>query len=125
MTVKAMPLAKTTLPSQTADEDIFDDGRLRVEHNNYYVAFDGHRVDLPRAEFLIVSRLTRNPERTVPAEELWQYAWSESKTFNPVSLRVYIYRVRSKLEPYGLKIETMINVGYRLLLASPNNPAFS
>jgi DNA-binding response OmpR family regulator len=106
-------------------EDVFDDGYLRVEHDNYYATCHGRVIDLPRAEFLIVSRLTRNPERTVPAEELWQVAWGTSKPFNPVSLRVYIYRVRIKLEPYGLKIETMVNVGYRLLLASSNKPAFS
>lgn len=106
-------------------EDVFDDGYLRVEHSNYYVACNGRMINLPRAEFLIVSRLARNPERIVPAEELWQIAWGTSKPFNPVSLRVYIYRVRNKLEPYGLKIETMVNVGYKLLLASSNKPAFS
>jgi len=117
-----MSVAQTKL---LAEEDVFDDGYLRVEHNNYYVACNGRMINLPRAEFLIVSRLTRNPERTVAAEELWQIAWGMSKPFNPVSLRVYIYRVRNKLEPFGLKIETMVNVGYKLLLASANKPAFS
>lgn len=100
------------------EADVYDDGYLRVEHDNYYISCDGQRVDFPRSEFLIVSRLARNPERIVSAEELWQVAWGDHKPFNPVSLRVYIYRLRAKLEPFGLKIETMVGVGYRLRLAT-------
>ena len=102
---------------QSTDEglEVFDDGYLRVEHNNYYVAVGGHALKFPRAEFLFLSRLARNPERVVSAEELWQYVWGGSKPLNVESLHVNIYRLRSKLEPFGLKIETMIGVGYRLM----------
>ena len=46
-------------------EDIYDDGFLRVEHKNYYVACGGSPIKLPRTEFLIFSRLTRTPNRIV------------------------------------------------------------
>lgn len=100
--------------AQETEPDVYDDGHLRVEHDNYYVAVNGHSINLPRSEFLIVSRLARSPERIVPAEVLWQVTWGDHKPFNPVSLRVYIYRLRAKLEPFDLGIETMIGVGYRL-----------
>ena len=32
-------------------EDIYDDGFLRVEHKNYYVACGGSPIKLPRTEF--------------------------------------------------------------------------
>ncbi|MEP6924865.1 MAG: helix-turn-helix domain-containing protein, partial [Pyrinomonadaceae bacterium] len=92
--------------------EIYDDGYLRVEHENYYVACNGQNVRLPRAEFLIFSRLVRTPLRFVSAEELWQAAWATRKNFNAVSLHVYVYRLRRKFEPFGLTIETMVNVGY-------------
>ncbi len=98
-----------------AEANVYDDGHLRVEHDNYYVACEGRSIKLPRSEFLIISRLARTPERIVASEELWQYAWGLSKPFNAVSLHVYMYRLRRKLAPYGLNIETMVNVGYRLL----------
>jgi DNA-binding response OmpR family regulator len=98
-------------PSRLA---VYDDGRLRVEHDNYYVSCEGQSIKLPRAEFLIVSRLVRNAERFVRAEELWRFAWGERKPFNPVSLHVYIYRLRAKFAPYNIQIETMVGVGYRL-----------
>ncbi len=96
--------------------DVYDDGYLRVEHRHYYVACGGEQLRLPRTEFLIMSRLVKSPERIVGADELWKYAWGQDKPLNPESLHVYIYRLRSKLQPYELKIDTMINVGYRLLL---------
>ena len=97
-------------------DDVYDDGFLRVEHKNYYVACGGESIKLPRTEFLIFSRLARSPERIVPAEELWEHAWGNEKPLNTESLHVYIYRLRSKLLPYNLRIDTMVNVGYRLLL---------
>lgn len=105
-----------------AADDVYDDGYLRVEHQNYYVACDGHSIKLPRTEFLILSRLARSPERIVTAAELWEYAWGSDKPVNMESLHVYIYRLRNKLTASRVSIDTMVNVGYRLLLeSSPTN----
>jgi len=97
-------------------EDVYDDGYLRVEHKNYYVACGGQALKLPRTEFLILSRLSRSAERIVTAEDLWEYAWGNDKPVNMESLHVYIYRLRNKLNPHQLQIETMVNVGYRLII---------
>ena len=98
----------------TAD-DIYDDGFLRVEHKNYYVACGGSPLKLPRTEFLIFSRLTRTPNRIVTADDLWSSVWGGNKPLNSESLHVYIYRLRAKLTDFELQIETMVNVGYRLI----------
>jgi len=101
-------------------DDVYDDGYLRVEHNNYYVACGGQSLKLPRTEFLILSRLARTPERIVTAAELWEYAWGSDKPVNMESLHVYIYRLRNKLNASTISIDTMVNVGYRIL---PDGPA--
>ena len=98
-----------------AAEDVYDDGFLRVEHKNYYVACGGSPIKLPRTEFLIFSRLVRTPNRIVTADELWSSVWGGNKPLNSESLHVYIYRLRAKLADFGLQIETMVNVGYRLI----------
>ena len=95
-------------------DDVYDDGYLRVEHRNYYVACGGSALKLPRTEFLICSRLARTPNRIVAADELWSSVWGTHKPLNSESLHVYIYRLRAKLGDFGLQIETMVNVGYRL-----------
>ncbi len=102
--------------------DVYDDGRLRVEHENYYVSFDGQALRFRRAEFLLLSRLALNANRVVKAEDLWRHAWGASKPYNPESLHVHVYRLRNKLAPCGVRIETMVNVGYRLVPAAEEMP---
>ena len=97
---------------------MYNDGHLRVEHDNYYVSVGGQSLRLPRKEFLIVSRLARNPGRVVAAEEIWQHAWGRRAPFNAESLHLHIYRLRRRLASFGLQIETMINVGYSLIPAA-------
>jgi DNA-binding response OmpR family regulator len=99
-------------------EEAYDDGYLRVEHRNYYVACGGVPIKLPRTEFLIFSRLVRAPDRIVTAEDLWSSVWGSDKELNTESLHVYIYRLRTKLASHGVRIETMVNVGYRFLTPS-------
>ena len=115
-----MSLEETSLADRkgqnTWPDDVYDDGFLRVEHKNYYVSCAGQSIRLPRTEFLIFSRLARSPERIVTAEDLWKYAWGTNKPLNTESLHVYIYRLRNKIMPFKLSIDTMVNVGYRLLL---------
>jgi len=102
--------------SQPVATDVYDDGYLRLEHKNYYVACGGQQLKLPRTEFLILSRLVRTPERIVRSEELWECAWGSGKPLNTESLHVYIYRLRNKIADYKMQIDTMVNVGYRLTL---------
>ena len=108
---RAFPLRVVELPA----EDIYDDGYLRVEHANYYLACGGEPLYLPRVEFLLMSRLVRTIDRVVRSEELWRAAWENTKPLNSASLQVYIHRLRTKLAPYRLQIDTVVNVGYRLL----------
>jgi DNA-binding response OmpR family regulator len=115
VTTKLEPADRGAAAHTTHTDDVYDDGFLRVEHRNYYVACGGVPLKLPRTEFLIFSRLTRTPDRIVTAEDLWSSVWGGDKPLNSESLHVYIYRLRAKLMTYGLQIETMVNVGYRLV----------
>jgi two-component system alkaline phosphatase synthesis response regulator PhoP len=107
--------ADPSLATRHSSLNFYDDGHLRVEHDNYYVSLGGRALKLPRKEFLIISRLARNPERIVASEELWQHAWGARAPFNAESLHVHIYRLRRRLAPHRIHIDTMVNVGYRLL----------
>jgi two-component system phosphate regulon response regulator PhoB len=109
-----MSVAHPKQPAPNAEADVYDDGYLRVEHANYYVACGAQSLKLPLKEFLIVSRLVRNIERLVLSEEIWRSCWGESAPFNAQSLHVHIYRLRQRLAPFGLHIETKVCVGYCL-----------
>jgi two-component system alkaline phosphatase synthesis response regulator PhoP len=117
MPAKQPSFTSPARPVGDKETDVYEDGLLRVEHDNYYVACDGQPLKLPRVEFLLLSRLVGNMTRVVKAQDLWRFAWGDSKPYNAESLRVHIYRLRSKLAPYGIQIETMVSVGYRLVMA--------
>ena len=53
--------------------------------------------------------------RGSPASFSFPHVRGNSKPHNAESLHVHIYRLRNKLAPYGIQIETMVNVGYRLV----------
>ena len=120
-----MSLAETKLPDRQipnqSTEDVYDDGYLRIEHKNYYMACGGQSIRLPRTEFLIISRLARSVERAVSAEDLWHYARGSEKPVNSESLHVFMYRLRNKLLPHKLRIDTVVNVGYRLVMSDAAN----
>lgn len=97
-------------------EGVYDDGYLRVEHQNHYAAIGGTRLKLARAEFRLLSILTQSGERYVPAEAVWRQLWDEPKPLNAKSLRVFICGIRRRLAPFGIRIESAINIGYRLFL---------
>ncbi|HEX8558161.1 MAG TPA: helix-turn-helix domain-containing protein [Pyrinomonadaceae bacterium] len=99
-------------------EAAYDDGHLRVEHDNYYVSCAGGALKFRRAEFLLLSRLARDAARVVRAQELWRHARGDAEPYNAESLHVHVYRLRGKLAPFGVRIETMVNVGYRLVPAA-------
>ena len=94
--------------------EVYDDGCLRVEYGNYFVACKGNYLDLTKKEFLLVFRLARNIDRIVTFQDLWEHAWPAGKPLNRQSLHVYMCKVRGKLAGFGLRIENMINVGYSL-----------
>jgi DNA-binding response OmpR family regulator len=96
------------------DQDVYDDGYFRIEHNSYYAAIDGSVLLLSRTEFFILSGLARRIGRVVPSNVLWNYAWGKDKPFNSVALRVHVSNLRRKILPYGLGIRSMAAVGYRL-----------
>jgi two-component system alkaline phosphatase synthesis response regulator PhoP len=66
--------------SQRQLDDVYDDGFLRVEHKNFYIACGEISLKLPRKEFLLISRLAQSPNRIVTSHDLWTCAWGDGKT---------------------------------------------
>ncbi len=98
-----------------AEEDVYDDGYLRVEHQQFYVTFAGRPLyDLTRKEFFILSRLARQFGRAVRSEEVWQAAWGDGSAANLQTLRVHVATLRRKLAPFGLDVPAVVHFGYRL-----------
>lgn len=116
MPARAMSSHAKPLKADSPQEaHVYDDGHLRVEHKNYYVACDGTQIRLSRKEFLIFSYLAQHAGRVIPAEEIWSYTWGETAGFNANTLKVHIHRIRRQLEPFEVQIKNSPNNGYRLI----------
>ena len=106
---------KLSLKTSDAEDAIYDDGFLRVEHDSFYVSCGGQPLyHLSRREFLILSRLARGAGRPVTKEQIWAFVWGDKVAFNASNFRVHIANLRRKLAPFELDIIAMVNVGYRL-----------
>lgn len=105
-----------TEPSEViATDELYDDGYLHLEYLRFYVTFGGRPFyHFTRKEFYILARLTRDYERVVTAEELWQAAWGNNDPFNVRTVRVHIMTLRRKLLPFEMGILTTVHMGYRL-----------
>jgi len=96
--------------------ELYDDGFLRIEHCHYHLTCGGMLVRLGRAEFLIVSILVQNANRFITGEAIWNHVWEGTRSYNQESLKVLIYNLRRQLAPFEITIETMVKVGYKLVL---------
>lgn len=97
------------------ENEVYDDGYLRVEYDHFYVACRGVPIySISRKEFLILSYLLRANGRPVSHQDIWHYVWGEAEEFKDQVLRVHITNLRRKLTPYGIEITSMIGVGYYL-----------
>jgi DNA-binding response OmpR family regulator len=114
MEQELMDMNRSRLEVIPGDSDVYDDGCLRIEHNSYYVAFNGRVLFLPPKEFLILSGLSRAIGRMVPSKTLWQYAWGREETLNARTLRAHVCNLRRKIIPLGLNIRSTPLLGYRL-----------
>ena len=96
--------------------EVYDDGRLRIEYDGYYVECAGQPIyDLTRKEFLVLARLARDAGRVVSHEQLWTFVWGTDQEFNHRTMRVHVANLRRKLAPYGVEITVVVHIGYRLL----------
>lgn len=97
-----------------SSSDTYDDSCLHLEYKRYFVSVKGKALALTRTEFRVLSRLVRGINRIVAFDDLWQHAWGPNKAFNLKSIHVFVSRVRLKLAPFGVRVDSVVGVGYIL-----------
>lgn len=99
-----------------AHEEPFLCGDLRVDFTQREVTMAGRRVPLTNTEYKLLYHLVRNAGRVLSHEMLLARVWGREYTDEIDYLRVYIGRLRAKLEPDPQDpkyILTEHGVGYR------------
>lgn len=95
-----------------------DDGmidHLLIDFDHRTVTVDGKPVILSPKEWQLLDHFAANPGRTLVHEDLLENAWGKEERENVQSLRVWINRLRQKLERNPAQprlIRTVQGVGY-------------
>ena len=102
-------------PVRTAPD--FVAGDLAISFVSRRVTVRGEPVSLTPVEYGILYKLVRNAGGLVTHDALIHHAWSVGAVTSPDQLRVFISRLRCKIEPPGSArlIESVRGLGYRFI----------
>ncbi len=92
-------------------------GELRIDYDTRVVSVGSKQATLTATEFSLLEILARNSGQVVPSETLLGRVWGVNFLDNRDYLKVYIRRLREKLEPEPAKPRYLLTVrsfGYRL-----------
>jgi DNA-binding response OmpR family regulator len=96
----------------------YDDGSLRIDGATHEVTLEGAPIGLTPTEFRLLSHLARAPDQVHTYEALLQAVWGPEYVDDIDFLRVYVWRLRKKLESGRDKPALISNergFGYRFL----------
>ena len=92
-------------------EDVFDDGRLRVDRARHAVERDGKSVHLTKKELDLLWLLIRSGGRVVSRETILSRLWDYAADVETRTVDVHVRSIRKKLGDDV--VETVVGVGYR------------
>ena len=100
--------------------EVFESGDLRIDYASRQVLVRGQQVRLTPTEYSLLFHLTRNAGRVLPHHTLLAKVWGREYTDEIDYLKVYIRRLRQKLEGDPETMGHIISergVGYKFLAA--------
>jgi two-component system, OmpR family, KDP operon response regulator KdpE len=114
--IKAV-LRRAELPQPTSALPDFQAGPLAINFQNHQVTLHREPVKLTPVEYKLLYHLVRNSGRLMPHEALRDRVWGADYGATNDYLKVYVSRLRAKLEPPGGPhfIETERGLGYRFV----------
>jgi DNA-binding response OmpR family regulator len=114
-------LRRADMPPPAESQPDFVAGDLAVSFANHQATVRGEPVALTPMEFKLLTLLARNAGRLLPHRTLLDRVWGEEYGATTEHLKVFISRLRRKLEREGSPplIETERGVGYRLVRPRP------
>jgi len=100
--------------------EVFESGGLRIDYASRTVTVDGTVVRLTPTEYSLLYHLSRNAGRVLPHQTLLAKVWGREYTDEVDYLKVYIRRLRQKLEGDPQTIGEIVSergVGYKFVAA--------
>lgn len=92
-------------------------GDLTIDPARREVRVDSQSLDLRTQEFDLLLALAEHRGRVLSREQILQKAWGFDFYGQTRTVDVHVAHLRRKLEPSGVRIETVTGVGYKLVLS--------
>jgi DNA-binding response OmpR family regulator len=109
-------LTKNTVQSTTSKELYFDN--MRIDSNAYKVYIDDTEITLTTKEFSLLYYIASNKGNVLSKEQIYDKVWGENTYGELETVKVYINRIREKIEKNPSKperIQTVWGAGYRFI----------
>jgi two-component system KDP operon response regulator KdpE len=100
--------------------EVFESGNLKIDYASRTVTVNGGQVRLTPTEYSLLFHLSRNAGRVLPHQTLLAKVWGREYTDEIDYLKVYIRRLRQKLEGDPETIGRIVSergVGYKFVAA--------
>ena len=94
---------------------IYKGRHLAADFDAVIVTVDSAPVRLTRREFDLLRCLVENRNRVLSRDRLLERVWGYDQSIETRSVDVHVGRLRSKLGPAGVQIETVVGLGYRFV----------
>ena len=104
----------------TAEDEDYDDGRLRIDSVNRVAIVCGRECKLTSIEFKLLKYMTDNNDRLITKAELFDNVWNDKFTGDG-TLNVHVRKIREEIEedPQSPKyIVTVWKEGYKFISAA-------
>ena len=99
---------------RTEQEPVLRAGGIVLHPEERIVTVEGQRVTLTYKEFELLRLFLSHPGMAFTRDQLFQEVWGMDFCGETRTVDMHIRTLRQKLGPYGRRIETVRNVGYRM-----------
>ncbi|MBS3779018.1 MAG: response regulator [Desulfovermiculus sp.] len=97
-----------------AQEEVWEQGGLRVEFDAFQVFVDDQEIELTSTEFHLLAALIRSGGRVLTREQLLDQVWGYEFDGYARTVDTHMHRLRHKLGRVADRMQTVRGVGYKL-----------
>jgi two-component system phosphate regulon response regulator PhoB len=97
------------------EEEVLDQGPLRLDLASHQLYIDNHPVHLGQTEYKLLQFFMTHPGRVYSRAQLLDFVWGRNVYVEERTVDVHILRLRKALKPSGFEgmIQTVRGAGYR------------
>lgn len=114
LVLRIQSLLKRVRPTEVAESAQI--GPFVLDRTSLKVTLDGQRVDLTSTEFKLLSLLIGKGGAIQSREELLHEVWGYRSTVDTRTVDTHMRRLREKLGPHSVHLETIRGEGYRFMV---------